>query len=257
MKHTTINIMKSTLSTGNAGPCLSKPESIRCASCIMDTSYYFNELSIEAKRDLQPSLKLKLFDKKESLYKEGDESKHLYILLSGEVKIFKTLPNGKQQIHKLAQIPGDLIACEDLYLESHGSSAEALNDVSVCHLKCDDLHRSTERYQEIASTLMQAMSRNLNSYIKHIANLGQKNAIERLASYLVYLIDTHHERHLKNHYLHDLLSRIELADMLGVTQRTLIRSIKQLESDHYIKINKDGFVVLNPQALEKISTGNI
>ena len=239
-----------------AGPCQDKPAEIRCASCIMDTSYYFSKLSIEAKRDLQPSLNLGRFDKKEALYKEGETCRYLYILLSGEVKVYKTLPNGKQQIHKLVQIPGDLIACEDLFMKTHGSSAEALNDVTVCHLKCNDLHDSTERYKEISDTLMQAMSRNLNSYIRHIANLGQKNALQRLASYLVYLNDTHQQRHLKNCHLKDLLSRIELADMLGVTQRTLIRSIKQLESDGRININRQGFSILDLSALETISSGS-
>ena len=239
-----------------AGPCPDKPVGIRCASCIMDTSYYFASLSIEAKRDLQPSLSLGRFNKKDALYNEGDACKHLYILLSGEVKVYKSLPNGKQQIHKLVQIPGDLIACEDLYLEAHGSSAEALNEVTVCHLKCDDLHNSAERYKEISDTLMRAMSRNLNSYIRHISNLGQKNALQRLASYLVYLNDTHQQRHLKNCHLKDLLSRTELADMLGVTQRTLIRSIKQLESDGYINISREGFLILDLAALEKISSGS-
>ncbi|MCK5001548.1 MAG: Crp/Fnr family transcriptional regulator [Gammaproteobacteria bacterium] len=221
----------------------------------MDTSYYFSELSVEAKRDLQPSLSLKRFNKKEALYKEGDSCSHLYILLSGEVKVYKTLPNGKQQIHKLAQIPGDLIACDDLYLKVHASSAEALNDVSVCYLKCDDLRVSAGRYSEITDTLMYAMSRNLNSYIRHIANLGQKNALERLASYLVYLYETHYGRNLKNSYLHDLLSRVELADMLGITQRTLIRSIKQLESEGYIGASRQGFLITDLNALERISSG--
>ena len=239
-----------------AGPCIHKPVEIRCASCILDTSYYFDHLSIDAKRDLQLSLSLKRFNKKEPLYKEGDECNNLYILMTGEVKVYKTLPNGKQQIHKLAQIPGDLIACEDLYMETHGSSAEALNDVSVCHLKCEDLRSSTERHPEISETLMQSMSRNLNAYIRHIANLGQKNALERLASYLIYLNDTCHERHLKNNQLQDSLSRIELADMLGVTQRTLIRSIKQLEAMKYINMSKGRFIILDLHALEKISFGD-
>ena len=237
------------------GPCLNKPADIRCASCIMDTSSYFNELSVEAKRDLQPSLGLKRFNKKEALYKEGDASSQLYILLSGEVKIYKTLPNGKQQIHKLAQIPGDLIACDDLYLTRHASSAEALNDVTVCYLKSDDLRDSAGRYNEISDTLMRVMSHNLNSYIRHIANLGQKNALERLASYLVYLHETHQDRNLKSSYLHDLLSRIELADMLGITQRTLIRSIKQLETDGYIGASRQGFLILDLGALKAISSG--
>ena len=237
------------------GPCLDKPADIRCASCVMDTSNYFNDMSVEAKRDLQPSLSLKKFNKKETLYKEGDASSHLYILLSGEVKVYKTLPNGKQQIHKLAQIPGDLIACDDLYLSEHASSAEALNEVNVCYLKTDDLRESAGRYKEISDTLMRVMSCNLNSYIRHIANLGQKNALERLASYLVYLHETHQDRNLKNSFLHDLLSRVELADMLGITQRTLIRSIKQLEADGYIGASRQGFLILDLNALKTISSG--
>jgi len=239
-----------------AGPCIHKPVEIRCASCIMDTSFYFSNLSIEAKRDLQQSLSLKRFDKKELLYKEGDNCNYVYILLSGEVKVYKTLSNGKQQIHKLSQIPGDLIACEDLLLDTHGSSAEALNDVSVCHLKCDHLKDSTNRYKEISDTLLQAMSRNLNSYIRHISNLGQKNAVERLASYLIYLHETHHQRQIENNYLKDSLSRIELADMLGMTQRTLIRSIKQLESEKHISIKKRGFTIHDLNSLKKISSGS-
>lgn len=238
-----------------AGPCRDKPEEIKCASCIMDTSYFFSDLSLDAKLDLQPCLALKTFNKKDILYKEEDACKNLYILISGEVKVYKTLSNGKHQIHKLAQVPGDLIACDDLYLEKHASSAEALNEVSVCYLKCEDLRESAGRYKEISDTLMRVMSYNLNSYIRHIANLGQKNALERLASYLVYLHETHHERNLKNAHLHDLLSRVELADMLGVTQRTLIRSIKQLESDGYIGVSRQGFMVSNLKALEEISSG--
>lgn len=237
------------------GPCRDKPEEVRCASCIMDTSHYFSNLSLEAKLDLQPGMALCKFDKKDVLYKEGGVCKHLFILLSGEVKVYKTLPNGKQQIHKLAQIPGDLIACDDLYLPEHASSAEALNDVNVCYLKFDHLLDSAGRYKEILNTLMQVMSSNLNFYIRHIANLGQKNALERLASYLVYLHETHHERDLKNNYLHDLLSRAELADMLGITQRTLIRSIRLLESDNYISTSRQGFLILDFKALENIGSG--
>lgn len=237
------------------GPCRDKPEEIRCASCIMDTSCYFSNLSVEAKLDLQPGMALNKFNKRDALYKEGDACKHLFILLSGEVKVYKTLSNGKQQIHKLAQIPGDLIACDDLYLPEHASSAEALNDVNVCYLKFDDLLDSAGRYKEILNTLMQVMSSNLNFYIRHIANLGQKNALERLASYLVYLHETHHEKKLKKTYLRDLLSRAELADMLGITQRTLIRSIRLLESDNYISTSRQGFVILDFNALEKIGLG--
>ncbi|MDH5484611.1 MAG: cyclic nucleotide-binding domain-containing protein, partial [Gammaproteobacteria bacterium] len=100
----------------------------KCTSCILETSSYFSQLSAQAKHKLQAHIDIKKINKKEILYEENFESKYLYFLISGEVKIYKTMSNGKQQIHKLAHIPGDLVACEDLFSDRHGSTAEAIND---------------------------------------------------------------------------------------------------------------------------------
>ncbi len=235
-----------------AGPCMHKPANIRCVSCVMDTSSFFSNLSIDAKRGLQTHLQLKSFNKNELLYKEGNTFKHLFILVSGEIKVYKSLASGKQQIHKLAQIPGDIIACEDIFLDAHGSSAQALTDVTVCYLKRSDLQECTTAYREITDTLMFSMSHNLNLYIKHIANLGQKNALERVASYLIFLYETHNKRNLDNSFLQDSLSRIELADMLGITQRTLIRSLKKLESNELIQLTRNGFMIHDIDTLTEI-----
>ena len=52
-----------------ACPCMDKPESNRCKTCIMDTSYFFRDLDVTSKLDLQPFLKLKHFNSKELLFK--------------------------------------------------------------------------------------------------------------------------------------------------------------------------------------------
>lgn len=239
-----------------AGPCPHKPADDRCLSCILDNSDYFSTLSLQAKRALQEFLQFKSFERRSLLYREGRSSDDLFILLSGEVKVYKSLPNGRQQIHKLAVIPGDLIACEDLYLDRYSSTAEAICTTNVCFLPKRHLQQIISRHQEIPDTLMRSMARNLNSYIRHIANLGQKNALERVASYLLFLHETHHERNLRSEELRESLTRTELADMIGVTQRTLIRSLKKLESEQAIVLTRDGFRILDKKTLEYLSAGD-
>ena len=78
-----------------AGPCPHKPAETRCLACIMDTSYYFSDLTVEAKRDLQQYLQLKTFNRKDFLYEEGQSCKNLYILISGDVKLYKSMPDSK------------------------------------------------------------------------------------------------------------------------------------------------------------------
>lgn len=238
-----------------AGPCTRKPEDVRCRVCILDSSDFFGSLSLEAKRALQEHLLFKTYAQRALLYREGRPGEHLFILLEGEVKVYKSLPNGRQQIHKLAVVPGDLIACEDLFLDKHSSTAETIRPTQICFLPKARLRQVIGQYPEIPDTLMRAMARNLNAYIRHVANLGQKNALERVASYLLFLHETHHERNLRSEVLRESLTRTELADMIGVTQRTLIRSLKKLESDGIISLIRDGFVIHDQKVLEALSAG--
>lgn len=232
------------------------PKEKRCLTCILDSSDYFLGLSRESKQALQGILQLRHIERRTQIYREQDPSDFLYILVNGEVKVYKSLPNGRQQIHKLAQIPGDLIACEDLFLDTYNSSAESLTPISVCAARKQDLFQLINEHREVSDALMRSMARNLNAYIKHIANLGQKTALERVASYLVYLKQTHQERNLRSSELSESLTRTELADMIGVTQRTLIRSLRQLEAKNTVSLTKAGFIILDEESLEFLSAGH-
>lgn len=238
-----------------AGPCQHKPVSTRCDECILDTSYYFFELSVNSIRELQHVLELKKFERRSKIYREGDRVQNVYILISGEIKVYRTLPNGRQQIYKLVQVPGDIVACEVLFLDQHNSTAEVVGDASVCCIKKSDLLKAIEVNSEISDVLMRSMARHLNAYIRHISNLTQKTALERVASYLLFLQDTHLERSLRNEELVESLTRTELADMIGVTQRTLIRSLKYLESENVISLTKEGFVITDQDSLVYLSEG--
>lgn len=243
-------------SHGIAGPCRDKPEDERCLTCILDSSDYFSGLTVDAKTALQQGLKRKYFDRKAILYSVGKKSSGLYILLSGEIKVYKSLVDGRQQIHKIASIPGDLIACEDLFLDNYSSTAEAINEASVCYLEKSHLQETSNSHREIPDAMMRVMARHLNSYIRHIANLGNKNALERVASYLVFLYDTHRKRNLQLNILAESLTRIELGDMLGITQRTLIRSLKTLEEQKIISLARAGFIIHDMPALVRIAEAN-
>lgn len=238
---------------GTAGPCQHKPEAERCLTCILDSSDYFSGLTITAKTALQLGMKRKHFERKEMLYSNGKKSSRLYILLTGEIKVYKSLADGRQQIHKIASIPGDLIACEDLFLETYSSTAEAINETSVCYLEKTHLQEVSNSHREIPDAMMRAMARHLNAYIRHIANLGNKNALERVASYLVFLYETHRKRNLRLDLLAESLTRVELGDMLGITQRTLIRSLKTLEEKKIISLARDGFIIHNMKSLVHIA----
>lgn len=233
------------------GPCLR--QGTVCAKCILDGSEYFAMLGLEAKQALQAILQCRNLKRRTNLYREGQVSEHLFILLSGEIKIYKSLPNGRQQIHKLIVTPGDLIACEDIYRDAYGSTAETLDQVSVCCWRKNELQALAERHPDIATSLLQSMARHLNGYIQYIANFGQKTAIERVASYLVYLCIDHAAHKGCPHKLSVSLTRAELAELLGITQRTLFRCLKTLERAKFLSLRRNGFIIHDGAALIRLS----
>jgi CRP-like cAMP-binding protein len=238
-----------------AGPCRHKPANNRCLSCILDDSSYFATLPMNAKLALQAGMQMKTFPRLTVLYHEGGHDNNLYILISGEVKVYKSTADGRQQIHKIASIPGDLIACEDLFLSASSSTSVAISDTTVCMMRRDFLREATAQFPQISDAMMQAMARNLNAYIRHIANLGSKNAESKVASYLVFQHETHKRREDHLNFLADSLTRVEMAEMLGMTQRTLIRSLKTLTIKRAISIAKDGFMILDMNALSRLAEG--
>ncbi|MDH5650024.1 MAG: Crp/Fnr family transcriptional regulator, partial [Gammaproteobacteria bacterium] len=158
-----------------AGPCRHKPVEQRCIQCIVDSSSFFSHLSLPAKLALQKKMHLRRYNRRTRIYCEGDVSDHFHILMSGEVKNYKSLSNGHQQIYKLVIIPGDLIDCEDLFGGRYTGTAEALTPVSLCVIEKEVFKTIGRQYGEITELLLHSMSRNLNEYIRHIANLGQKS----------------------------------------------------------------------------------
>jgi CRP-like cAMP-binding protein len=239
-----------------AGPCRHKPVQERCLSCILDESDYFRELTLAAKLAMQPGMQYRAYERREVLYRESERNDYLYILLHGEVKVYKAAGDGRQQIHRIVAIPGDLIACEDLYLEAAGSTAEAILDTAVCRLRRDFLKEVGRLEGEITEAILRAMARNLNAYIRHIANLGAKTALERVASYLLYLHDTHVRRGKALGLLEESLTRLETAEMLGITQRTLIRSLRKLEARNVIGLARQGYVIGDLPALAHVADGD-
>ena len=235
--------------------CQFKPNATRCAVCILDHSDYFRDLPLAAKEDLRRGVQRKTFARHELLYCETGHNDYLYILVSGGVKVYKSTSSGRQQIHKLVVTPGDLIACEDLFLEAAGSSAEAIEDTVLCGLHRDYLHEASKRHAEIPDVLMRVMASKLNAYIRHVTNLGSKTAMEKVSSYLVFRSDTQAQRKMAQHFVHESLTRAELAEMMGITQRTLIRSLKELETGKVIRLEREGYTIADLAKLKLHADG--
>ena len=78
----------------------------------------------------------------------------------------------------------------------------------------------------------------------------------RLRPTFVFQHETHKRREDHLNFLADSLTRVEMAEMLGMTQSTLIRSLKNLTKRSIISIAKEGFIVNDMAALTRLAEGS-
>jgi CRP/FNR family transcriptional regulator len=155
-------------------------------------------------------------------------------VISGVVKLTKTLEDGRQQIVGLQFAPDFL---GRLHANENGVSAEAASDVHLCRVPKAAMERLVKSTPALAERLMEQTMRELDEARDWMVTLGRKTAAEKVASFL-FLIATHLDPEAtgENRRFDLPLSRADIADFLGLTIETVSRQMSKLKADGVISI---------------------
>lgn len=187
------------------------------------------------------------FGRNTEIYGENEKAEYLYKVLSGSVRTYKVLNDGRRQIGAF-YLPGDLFGLE--VGEVHAFSAEAVSDCKVLVIKRSALTNLAERDPEVARRLWNMTARELQRAQNHIMLLI-KTAQERVAGFLL-------EMSTRSAHLNEIdlpMSRQDIADYLGLTIETVSRTLTQLENAAAIAVPSSRHIVLrNRGALSRLNS---
>ena len=162
-------------------------------------------------------------DKNSILFYEGDESKYLYLLTSGIIKLYKISSKNKKIILKYFhsnELIGEVANFEQI---PYPATAQAFTDIEFLKIDFDELKKVIYSNSELSFKIQ-------TSLIKKIKNL------ERIIS-LDLVLDTR-ERVAKYIYENQkdffVLRNIEIAEILNMAPETLSRIIKEFKTDNLI-----------------------
>jgi CRP/FNR family transcriptional regulator len=190
------------------------------------------------------------YKKKDVIFMEDDECLGLYIVRMGRVKLVRSSRDGREHIIKILT-PGDLLGLEVFCdADTYANSAVVMEDASLCFVKKADFFTILESAPEVARKIMMALGRELHQAYEKIGNLGLKNAKENLAHLLHSLaVEYGTGGDDGGVHLHLTLSRLEIAEMLGITQETSIRLLKVFKEEGIIEIERKEIVILSMDKL--------
>lgn len=186
------------------------------------------------------------YDRNNEIYGEGERAEYIYKVVSGAVRVYKVLDDGRRQINGF-YFPGDFVGIEAG--EEHQFSAEAVAKSRLLVVNRSALVSLAARKSDIANDLWSVTARELGHVQSLMITLGRKNAQERLAAFLLEMA-----KRARNMTIELPMSRQDIADYLGLTIETISRTFTQLESDRAIDLPTSRRVVLrNHGALARLN----
>jgi CRP/FNR family transcriptional regulator, nitrogen fixation regulation protein len=187
------------------------------------------------------------FARNAEIYGENEPADYLYKVISGTVRTYKVLNDGRRQIGAF-YLPGDVFGFETG--TEHSCSAEAISNAKVMVIRRSTVTALAVRDATAAQQLLGATMRELTRAQNHIMLLI-KTAQERVAGFLLEMADRaagHNEVDLP-------MSRQDIADYLGLTIETVSRTLTLLENSAAIALPTSRRIVLrNRAALRQLNS---
>ncbi|HHR85630.1 Crp/Fnr family transcriptional regulator [Candidatus Bipolaricaulota bacterium] len=201
----------------------------------------FSDLKEKEIQKLQDSARKIKYGRGEIIFQEGAPAFGFYLVFEGMVKLVKRSMRAKSQILKIVG-PGEILGETTLFDKgSHNAYAKTLEPVIVGFIERGDFFYFLERHPKTIFRLYEKLSEELKAFQNKLAERSYSSSKERLARLILHLGKSGVE-----------LSRAELAEMAGVSSKTAIRTLSELESRGIIAIESRKIRILREEYLQKI-----
>ena len=190
---------------------------------------------------------------KEHLFCEGDVASHVYRVELGHICIYRMMTDGRRQVVDFAY-PGDLIGLGAL--AEHADSAQAMERTIVRAMPIATLRELAQNDTRLGLKLYEALSRELMAARELLFTVSQRTAAERVAAFLLALSRCNVKRGERPNEIVLPMTRMDIADFLGLTIETVSRTLTKLRLEGVIDLEQCILVTIRkPEALAQLAHG--
>lgn len=212
---------------------------------LLSQSMLFSGLSEAQLAELAGITNKRRCRKGEIIFREADPGIGFYIIAAGRVKVFKSSPEGKEQIlHIFGQ--GEPIGEVPVF---HGlpypATAEALSDVELYFFPRPQFVALIEKNSSLALNMLAVLAQRLRRFSTQIEHLSLKEVPGRLAMYLLYMAE---EQKNTSQVVLDI-PKGQLASLLGTSPETLSRIFQKMSEEGLIQVEGKRIELLDTVAL--------
>ena len=209
----------------------------------------FNGLPSDNLADIAGIAQHQHFSKGQLIFSESDDANGFYIVVAGQVKIFKLSPEGKEQIlHMFGE--GEPFGEVPVFAGSQfPANAQATAKSHLLFFPREKMVQLIKDNPSLALRMLGVLSRRLREFTVQIENLALKEVPGRLATYLIYLAQ---EQETPSMVILTI-SKGQLASLLGTIPETLSRIFAKMSEHKLIEVSGKEIRICDPPRLAALA----
>ena len=206
---------------------------------------YFFELGSDDLESIREFMFEKKVERGEVILHEGEPTQALFIVASGAVKSFKTSAEGKEQILNIVR-PGESFNDVPIFDDgTNPASAQAMGPVVLYGIRKDELRATLRDHPQLALNVIKVLAERVRQLVSLVEDLSFRHVIGRVARILL-------EHASDGTGSGPRLTQQEMAAMAGTVREVVARSLKVLEEEGLIRLDRHRIVVSNEAALRQM-----
>ena len=185
------------------------------------------------------------------LFENGETFTSLYAIRTGFFKTSVASEDGREQVTGF-QMAGEIIGLDGIVNDHHTCNAVALEDAEVCVMPFEHIEDLSREFPVLQKHVHKIMSREIVRENGMMMLLGNMSAEERLANFLVNLIQRLYARGQSQSEFILRMSREEIGSYLGLKLETVSRTFSKYSEEGIIEVKQRHIKILKPDALKQL-----
>ncbi len=185
------------------------------------------------------------------LFRSGEAFSALYAIKTGFFKTCVATEDGREQVTGF-QMAGEIMGLDGIVSDYHSCNAVALEDAVVCVMPFSKMEELSREFPALQHHMHKMMSREIVREHGVMLLLGNMRAEERLAAFLLNLVQRLHARGFSKSELVLRMTREEIGSYLGMKLETVSRTFSKFSEDGIIDVKQRDVRILDTNALTQI-----
>ena len=224
-----------------------------CESCTLRGQGYFCHLSAEAAEDFGAIRFSASYPTGATLFQEGEQTRGVFVLCSGKVKLTMSSSAGKTLILRLSK-PGEMLGLiASISGGKYEATAETLEPSRAAFIRQEDFLRFTARHPEVYQSLLRQSSQQYSAACEQIRTIALTGSSREKLARLLLQWSSEGRQTAEGCRMCVPLTHEQIAECVGSTRETVTRTLNEFKHKHLVTLKGATMVIPDREALAAVS----